>query len=239
MNDLRILKNLQDVDSRIDRVAEEMAEIPREKRIHERELESQKKTYEDQKKKIDSIRESSISSSKDKEATENRLAEFKTKLLEMKTNEAYRAMMEQIKFAEKKIGDIDIRILEFMYEEEAAEEEHKEAGKAWERNRERSQKRHKILDGQLEVLKEDMDRLQEERTKVAAGINRRLLDKYEQLRSTGKGLVVVGLYRGSCGGCLTNVPPQTAVEISQGKTFTCPICGRFVIWTDDSSFAGS
>ncbi len=238
-DDLKILLLMQDVDSRIDRLSAEMDEIPREKHIHERELESQRVDYEREKKKLEEVRESSRKSSENKNAMEVRLAEFKTKLLEMKTNEAYKAMLEQIKFAEKKIGDLDSLIIEKLYEEEQGEIDLEEAMKIWERNKRRTGKRQEILDGQLEVLKENLEELMTERDEIAPGINKRLLDKYEQLRSSGRGQVVVGLQKGTCGGCLTNIPPQTAVEISQGKAFICPICGRFVIWTDDSSLSGA
>ena len=237
-DDLKKLLLMQDIDSRIDRVTAEMDEIPREKLIHERELESQKADYEREKRKLEEIKESSGKCSENKKASENMLAEFKNKLLQMKTNEEYRAMMDQIEFADKKISDLDIQILEKMYEEEQGEIDLVDAMKIWERNTKRAEKRQDILDGQLEVLKENMEQLMTERNDISSGIGNRLLDKYEQLRAAGRGLVVVGLQKGACGGCLTNIPPQTAVEISQGGTFVCPICGRFVVWKDDSSMAG-
>ena len=235
--DLMKILLMQEVDSRIDRTTREMDEIPREKLIHERELESQKADYEKEKRNLEEIRESSRKCNENKEAAENTLGEFKNKLLEMKTNEAYRTMLGQIEFAEKKISDLDIQIIEKMYEEEQGEKDLEEAKKIWERNTKRAGKRQEILDGQFEVLKENMEELMAERKDIASGIGKRLLDKYEQLRTAGKGLVVVGLQKGTCGGCLTNIPPQTAVEINQGETFICPICGRFVVWKDDSSMA--
>jgi predicted nucleic acid-binding Zn-ribbon protein len=237
--DLRKLLLMQDVDSRIDRAQAEMDEIPRERMIHERELEAQKRQFEREKDKLEEIREESRKAEGIKKATEERLAEFKNRLLEMKTNDAYRAMLEQIRFAEKKMSDLDSRMIEIMYEEEDAEADLEDARKVWERNMKRFQKRQEILEGQLEVLSENMEGLQAERREIAAGMEKRLLGKYEQVRSTGRGLVVVGLINGNCGGCLTGIPPQTAVEINQGVSFVCPNCGRFVVWTDDSSLAGA
>ncbi len=238
IDDLKKLLLMQDIDSRIDRATAEMDEIPREKLIHERELESQKSDYEREKRKLEEIKESSAKCFESKGASEKMLAEFKNKLLQMKTNAEYSAMSEQIEFTKKKISNLDIEILEKMYEEEQGEQDLVDAKKIWERNIKRAEKRQDILDGQFEVLKENMEKLMTERRDISSGIGKRLLDKYEQLRASGRGLVVVGLQKGACGGCLTNIPPQTAVEISQGVTFICPICGRFVVWKDDSSMAG-
>jgi len=238
-DDLKSLLLMQDVDSRMDRVTAEMDEIPREKLIHERELESQKADFESEKKKLEKVKEESAECVAEKKATQERLTEFNAKLLQIKTNEAYTAMLNQIEYTKNKVSECDLRIIEKMYEEEEVEKNLEDAGKIWERNRKRSEKRQDILEGQLEVLKENMEELIAEREEIAAGINKRLLDKYEQLRATGRGLVVVGLQGGACGGCLTNIPPQKAVEINQGVTYICPICGRFVIWKDDSSMAGT
>lgn len=237
--DLKKLLLMQEVDSRIDRVSAEMAEIPREKLIHERELESQKAVFEQEKRQLEEIRESSAKCSGDKDAAINQLAGYKNKLLELKTNEAYSAMLKQIDFTESEISDLDSQIIAKMYEEEQGEKDLEDAKKVWERNSKRAAKRQDILDGQLEVLTENMEKLMVQRNEISSGTGKRLLDKYEQLRASGRGLVVVGLQKGTCGGCLTNIPPQTAVEISQGKTFVCPICGRFVVWKDDSSMAGT
>ncbi|MEN8209212.1 MAG: C4-type zinc ribbon domain-containing protein, partial [Candidatus Fermentibacteria bacterium] len=204
-----------------------------------KELESQKAVYESEKEKLEGTKESSRKCIENKEASQKTLAEFKNKLLQMKTNEEYRAMSDQIEFVKKQISDFDIEILERMYEEEQGEKDLVEAKKIWERNSKRAEKRQDILNGQLEVLEENIEKLMEERNEISSGIGKRLLDKYEQLRTAGRGLVVVGLQKGACGGCLTNIPPQTAVEVSQGKTFICPICGRFVVWKDDSSMAGA
>jgi len=238
-DNLELLLGLQEIDGRIDRLNREMDEIPREKRIHEREMESHREAFEREKQKSAELGRLKEQATSDREATLVRLAEFKNKLLEMKTNEAYRAMMEQIKYAEKKIGELDIRLLELMYEEETVEKVLEDARRTFERNSARTVKRSEILDSQLEEMKERMADLLEEREEVSSTIGQRLLDRYERVRGAGKGLVVVGLVNGSCGGCHTNVPPQTVVEISQGKSFPCPICGRFIIWTEGSTFAGS
>jgi predicted nucleic acid-binding Zn-ribbon protein len=234
-----LLMGLQDLDGRIDRLTREMEEIPREKRIHEKEMESHREAFERERNRSVSLAKLKDQATAERDATLVHMAEFKTKLLEMKTNEAYRAMVQQIRYAENKIGELDIRMLELMYEEETVAKDLEDARRTFERNSARTMKRSEILDGQLEGMKERMAELQSERERASSLIGQRLLDRYERVRKSGKGLVVVGLLNGSCGGCHTNVPPQTVVEISQGKFFQCPICGRYIIWTEGRSFAGA
>ena len=234
---LEPLLGLQEIDGRIDRLAREMAEIPRERRIHEKEIEEQKVTFEKEKEKAAEVSRDKEKCVGDKESMQETLASFKSKLLELKDNDAYRTMLMQIENAEKRLGEFDIRIIELMYEEELIEEVQEAARKTFERNKARAVKRQQILDDQFNELQEKMKELETERERVSGEISPRLLDRYQRVRTAGKGLVVVGLINGACGGCHTKLPPQTVVEISQGKTFPCPICGRFIIWTEGSSFS--
>lgn len=236
---LEQLLGLQEIDVRIDRLSREMEEIPREKRIHEKEMESHRDTFERERQHSVGLAKQKDQTTAERDATLVRLAEFKSKLLEMKTNEAYRAMVEQIRYAERRIGELDTRMLELMYEEETVEKTLEDARRTFERNSARTMKRSEILDAQLGEMKERMAALLEDRARVSATIGQRLLDRYERVRESGKGQVVVGLIHGSCGGCHTNVPPQTVVEIRGGRTFQCPICGRYILWTEGSSFADS
>ncbi len=233
------LLELQEIDSEIDRLKAEMDEIPRERQIHRRELEARERDFQKARNKLDEIRGRRAEAEKERDDTREKLAEFKNKLLEVKTNEAYRAMLGQIDYAEKAVGELESRMIELMYEEEEVEAELRDAEKVWEKNRKRFEKRNGILDDQLEELRVRFGELQERRKAAADLVTQRLLRRYEQLRSSGRALAVVGVNKGNCGGCLTGLPPQTVVEISQGTAFTCPICGRFVVWTDDSSSADS
>ena len=236
---LEPLLGLQEIDGRIDRLAREMKEIPSEKRIHEKEIEGYRKAFEQEKEKAVEVDRQKQKCVDDRKSMVETLTGFKSSLLKLTDNDAYRTMLMQIEHAEKRLGELDIRLLELMYEEETIEKVLEDARKTFERNSARAAKRQEMLDDQYSDLKDRMRKIETEREELCLSIAPRLLDRYQRVRTAGKGLVVVGLECGACGGCHTNVPPQTAVEISQGKTFPCPICGRFIIWTDGSSFAGS
>ena len=121
--------------------------------------------------------------------------------------------------------------------EDEARELHSEASKRHERALERASRRREILKQRASELQSVIEELEERRAELASATSVRLVRKYEQLRSAGKSEAVVGLLNGNCGGCLTVVPAQNAVEIKNGVTYICPICGRYIVWTEDSSFA--
>ncbi len=229
---------LQELDRRLDRTRDDLDRIPKEIEIHDREIQKHRDTFAGFEQSLEEVRTEQIKCTGDKEDAQKRLADYKNQLLSLKTNQEYRAMLLQISSVEQLIDDLDSRVIELMYREDETTDDIENARKVLDRSVQRAEKRKELLSVEKVELEEQTKTLIFEREESAGTVNIRFLRKYEQLRSAGKGLAVVGLIRGACGGCMTNVPPQSAVEIAQGHTFTCPICGRFVVWTDDSSFAG-
>lgn len=234
---LRQLIDLQNVDKKLDRVRSDLERVPREIEAQLREIENRKAEHLEAEQRLRDVEEEQRECERKKEELISKLAEYKTQLLRLKTNEEYRAMLDQIAYTETKIDEMDSRILELMYSQEEAEADLEESRKNMERGVKRSEKRIDLLREEQRELEEDIRCRTEERDALAEKIKPRYLRKYDQLRLAGKGQVVVGLLHGACGGCMTNVPPQSAVEIKGGAVFTCPICGRFIVWTEDSSFA--
>lgn len=237
-DDIKDLLKLQDLDRKLDRTLEDLSRIPREIDIHDQEIRKLRDRFSEHEKCLEEVKAEQKKSVGDKQDAKERLADYKNNLLSLKTNEEYRAMLHQISTVEQMIDDLDSRSIELMYKEDETAVEIESARKTLDRSVQRAEKRKEFLQAEKRDLERESESLQVAREKRVAGVNIRFLRKYEQLRAVGKGLAVVGLISGACGGCMTNIPPQSAVEIASGETFTCPICGRFVVWTDDSSFAG-
>ena len=71
---------------------------------------------------------------------------------------------------------------------------------------------------------------QHERQKAIARINKGDLAAYERIRKAKKGMAVVPLKKGACGGCFNRVPPQKLLELRQNeRMYTCERCGRIIV----------
>ncbi len=223
---------LQEVDLLLDREKAELAGIPGELSLVEAELAAARTEFENVESRLADLASSQKKCESEKAEARQKLAEYRTKLLSLRTNAEYKAMLEQIAYVEKRIDDIDSRTLELMYEEDGARGSIEEARKKLDRYSERASKKKEFLTEREKSLREEISRLEGDRTARAAEVSVRLLRKYQQLRGSGRSSAVVGLERGACGGCHTNVPPQNAVEIGQGVSYSCPICGRYVVDLD-------
>ncbi len=229
---------LQETDRKLDRVKADMEAIPRELQVHRREIEEHRLRFRGVEEALESNRAGQEALKAEQQELRSRVAEYRTRLLSIKTNDEYRAMLKQIDYALGKVDDMDTALLEAMEAEDEARAEVEKAGRELERYERRYEARKEMLEGKAAQLETELSALEAEREVVASSIDVRYYRKYRQARRSGRPEIVVGLRGGACGGCLTNVPPQNGVDIKGGNTFLCPMCGSFVVWTEDSSLAG-
>lgn len=232
-SDLDLLVRLQQVDAEIERASEDLGRIPQEVRIAEEELASSRGEYEAVEHELEQLLQGQKDCERKKADSRALLADYRGKLLQIRNNTEYRAMLDQIGFVEQAMDETDSRILELMYSEDEARAKLETARMKYDRSVQRTERKKQLLQERASELKASLGKLEARRAELAPLVGVRLGRRYEQLRGAGRRMAVVSLQRGACGGCMTNVPPQNAVEIEQGATYNCPICGRFVVCSAD------
>lgn len=229
------LLDLQELDRRIDRLKADIGSIPAEIAIHKRDIQGHCSKFTEYEKALTSVRELQKELTGDRAANVVKIADYKSRLLTLKTNEEYTAMLNQIAHSERMIDQIDDRILEAMYQEDEAVQSLERAEKEKDRALKRSEARQKLLSDKCSELESELERLEAERIGAESRVDPKYLKRYEKARESGHREAVTGIRDGACGSCLTKIPAQSAGEIRGGSTFSCPICGSFVVWTPDSS----
>jgi predicted nucleic acid-binding Zn-ribbon protein len=235
---LELLVKLQQLDAEIESVRDELERIPQELRIADEELAQARTDLDSFEEELAGIVAGQKDCERKKVESKALLTDYRNKLLSIRTNDEYRAMLGQIGFVEKQIDDLDSRTIELMYAEDEARGRLDGARTKFERSSQRTDRKKQLLTEKSAGLQASLDDLHARRAEIAPTVNIRLSRKYEQLRTAGKRVAVVQLQKGACGGCMTNVPPQNAVEIEQGATYSCPICGRFVVCSFQTSEKG-
>lgn len=229
------LLDLQDCDRSIDRLKADLESIPHEMKIHRKNTEDHEAKFSLFKNNMEQVRNRQKQLTVDRKENVVRVADYKSRLISLKSNTEYTAMLKQIKNAEKMNDQIDNKILEAMYEEDEVKNVLEKALKERDRSVKRSEIREEALRDKLKELEDKLAVILVRRAEVAAKVDQKQLKVYEMSRGSGHREVVTGIKHGSCGGCLSKIPPQRAGEIKGGKTYTCPLCGNYVVWTSDSS----
>ncbi len=183
-----------------------------------------------------------------------KILNFKEKQTLARNNKEYDALSKQIEYEEKEIAQAEIQLQDIVHSVQKAQEIQKKGQQLITENRydEISEEMmpDDVLRQQLEDLKKQVDQKREElesivietaedvdslklkverqRTHIETEA-KRLLDKYDHLRSGTLRNAVVKLNRNACSGCNTRVPTNRHTMIVQGGFYLCESCGRIVV----------
>lgn len=224
--DIENLLKLQEADKEIRRLQEEIAELPRRVAAIEQKLAGTKTQLE----KAQAAVKADEAARKKHDATiadlRGKISKYRDQSLDVKTNEQYKALLHEIQFAEKEIGEIEDKILEIMVnadaraaEVKAAQAELKE--ETAEIEKEKEQARQRTIEDQ-KLLAEWNGK----RDQLRSGIDEDLLRQYERVsKFRGTGIAEVRDHK--CMGCQVMLRPQTYNDIRAGdKIMYCDSCQR-------------
>lgn len=161
---------------------------------------------------------------------EDHLRKLKGQQSEVKTNEAYTAMLKEIATLEEEIGNEEERILVLMDEIEQAEKETRTATEALEAQRATRAAERQALEARQKEVAADVEKLEVEKPKLLSEITPLLLKRYERVDEKLKDRAVTRIDNDHCGVCGQQLPPQLAVEVRKSDQFiSCPNCGRILV----------
>jgi predicted nucleic acid-binding Zn-ribbon protein len=157
------------------------------------------------------------------------VARLEGQQFQVKTNEAYTALLREIEHARAAVSGCETRILEAMEAIEscgaavaAAEGEAKSSGELAQAGARTLAARETELAGRIAGLRE-------RRAEARGQVERDLVELYERIAAR-KRPAVVTVTREICTGCRVDIPPQRFVEIlGRKRVVTCERCQRILI----------
>ncbi len=158
-----------------------------------------------------------------------RVAKSRNHSAEVKTNQEYKAVLDEITYSEGEISRCEERILQLMEEIEG----HEAAAREVEAKRAE-------LQAEVDAAKADIrartdadlaekQRLQDQLSELRRGINPNTLRRYDRVARL-RGLAVAVLDHYACGACRVRLRPQFLQEITSRPedVFFCETCGRLL-----------
>jgi predicted nucleic acid-binding Zn-ribbon protein len=148
---------------------------------------------------------------------------------QVKTNEAYTALLSEIAQAKESISEGETGILEGMEAIEAANAVVAEAQRDAAQTRTRLAGDEKMLVAREKELEDRIAVLREQRGGAGAEIDAALMRRYEKVVARRRpGLVVVT--GEMCSGCRVDIPAQNFIEILRAETIVaCGNCNRILV----------
>jgi predicted nucleic acid-binding Zn-ribbon protein len=230
------LLELQTIDSGIDSLKRSQVEFPSEisrlkaklKTAHDK-VDGKRTTIKD----LDSHRRRLEG---DLEAITEDLKKHQERLYEVKSNREYDALQHEIEALKTRLDENETGVLESIEQADGLKAQLKEEDALYKELEQENLERIKDLEAQLGSVDENVREHEEKRAVIESQIERRALSAYARIRKVLKGgVAVVKVEKNSCGGCFRQLAPQRRVEVRrQDQVIRCEICGRIVVWQDET-----
>jgi uncharacterized protein len=154
------------------------------------------------------------------------------KLLEVKTNKEYAAMLAEIEAFKQKIAAHEDAVLQLMELTEVRKQELHELDQRVNEAEQQLAEGRCRNEAELSVLQNTLRQRQQTRDETMPQLERPVMELYLRLLTTRKGLAVVGIKSGACQGCFLSLPPQLVQEVRRNdRILTCSHCQRILYWS--------
>lgn len=225
---------LQDRDLRLDRLENELEQIPAQRAALQGKTSSSQAALEAAKKQVMEIESRRKELELEVKGLKERIDKYSNQQLQTKKNDEYRALTNEIENCRQQIIGIEDREIECMEQTEAAQKQVKAAQAAADAARREMESQVGELNDRENTLKKELAEVEALRHSAAEAVEDTALKRYRRLFGSKGGHVVVGIQHGVCGGCHMRLPTQVIVQVrGDQELVTCPNCARILFYTRD------
>jgi len=229
--DLKLVVRLQEVDNRLADLDREIAALPK----HIAEIEKRLVSHE---RKLDADRAALTANQKERkkcegdiQMQEQKISKLKDQMLQVKTNEQYRAFQSEIEFCQKEIRKFEDRILELMGESEPLDKNVKIAEGALKAEKAEVEAEKAKARERTAVDEKASADLKQERAAIVAEVTPRVYQLYERVRKTRRGVGVAEVVDGRCTACNMALRLQFFQDLRKDtQIMSCESCQRILYY---------
>ncbi|MEN6321561.1 MAG: C4-type zinc ribbon domain-containing protein [Syntrophaceae bacterium] len=167
------------------------------------------------------------------------LKKAKERLLEVKTNKEYQAILKEIETIERKNSEIEDEIISSMEEIDHVRVELKEKEKDFNAYKLDYEKEKKKIAEEISQIDSELSESLQKSNDLRKQVRIELQKRYETIKGARNGLAVVPVWKEVCGGCHMNIPPQLYIELQRSaELLSCPNCNRIIYWHNQDKTDG-
>ena len=230
---LEQLIKLQGIDHRLLEIMDIMGDLPSKVEVQEEEVTSLELDNKGKRKRISEIEKEMRHYEREIDGMNTKMTKYKDQLYLVKSNKEYDSLNHEIDHMKTAISKAETQFLNLTEEKESLDETIK-------LNTTKITSITESLDSNKVELKlamaktnSEQEELEQSRRNLFKDIESVKLLAYERIRERRKGAGMVSIIEKACGGCFTQLPPQTVIEIKKNvEIITCPSCSIMLFWDE-------
>jgi predicted nucleic acid-binding Zn-ribbon protein len=230
-SDLQNLIELQQIDSQIAALRAEIASLPKHVAEIEKKLAGSRAKVEATQAAAKADEAARRKHESDIQDQQQKISKYRDQSLNVKTNHEYKALMDEIKFAEEKIAASEDKILEIMVAADIRKESLKKGeaelkADTAENDREKEEARQRTAADEAALAE-----LTTRRNALRAGVGEDVLRQYDHVLKV-RGSALAPVYENQlCSACSVMLRPQVFQEVMTNEQFmTCDYCRRILYY---------
>lgn len=239
---LKYLLALQAVDLRLIEIRERLSRFPK----HLAEVEGRVTLARQQ---ITAAKESLLASVKDRKTFEmdveqwkERAKKYRNQTSEVKTNEAYKALLHEIQNAEDEVGKAEDRLLDRMVSGEEYERQVKTSEAAVKEIEATANAERHAIQAEYNAAQKELAAAEAARAAAIAAVPEDLVDHYERIARRHGGIGLAEVRGEGCGQCGVHIRPhmiQLLQREDNEEFFHCETCTRILYYANHAATPGS
>ncbi len=228
---LRILYELQQIDSKIDSIKTLRGELPLEVQDLEDEIAGLETRIANLKTDVESLNEQVAEKKIEINNAQGLIAKYEEQQKNVRNNREYDSLSKELEFQTLEIELCEKRIKEFTQQIKDKKELIQQAETLHGERSGDLQNKKAELESIVQDTQKEEDELSRKSEAYQEIIEPRLLTAYKRIRGNARnGLAVVTVQRDACGGCFNKIPPQRQLDIkARRKVIVCEYCGRILV----------
>src|SRR6202049_3604914 len=235
---LKSLIELQAVDLRLIGIRERLGSFP--KRLAEVEARVTAARHQ-----VTAAKESLLTGQKERKTYEmdveqwkERAKKYRNQSGEVKTNEAYKALLHEIQNAEDEVAKAEDRLLERMVSGEEYDRQVKAAEAAVKEIEAAANKERQTIKADNNTTKKDFTAAEGVRAAAIAAVPEDLVDHYERIAKRHGGIALAEIRGEGCGQCGVHIRPPVIQQLERPRNeefFHCETCTRILYYADHNT----
>ena len=238
--DIANLVQLQARDDEIRALTSRLEQIPKEVEALEREIATEKKNLKDAEDALAEGQKNQRAAEGELSQNEEKLSKFQEQLMNVKSNDEYKAMQKQIEIAKNDISDVETTILQGLDSLEELE------AKRAKRDTELKEGQKKVGGMEKELMVEkgkleaELAERQKARESLLAVIPDDLLEEYQKIAKSRGGVAMAAAVEERCQVCMVRMRPQVFHELKLGEVVHhCSSCSRILYFLEEEGAAAT
>jgi hypothetical protein len=228
---LNQLWDLQQIDTKIDKIQILKGELPEEVRVLEDDIAGLNVRLGNLEEEMRDYEEEANNRKNAKAMAKELISRYEKQQNSVKNNREFDALSKEIELQKLEIQLSDKKGNDALAKVELKQSQIEETQDALKAREKDLKNKKKELEKIIAETEKEEDELSKESKKAEKKVEDRLLKAYKRIRSAYRnGLAVVAVERDSCGGCYSKIPPQKQSEIKTKKRIIlCEHCGRIMV----------